>query len=58
MLNIYIQSLPKYLRPSLVYMIKEGREKESALLILLIFYKKKSQKSWDTIIGTPQNSYE
>ncbi len=40
----YIQSWPKISAP-LVNMIKEGCENESALLILLIFYLKNSQKS-------------
>ncbi len=41
---IYIQSWSKLLAP-LVNMIKEGCENDSALLILLIFYLKTSQKS-------------
>ncbi len=41
---MYIQSWPKISAP-LVNMIKEGCENKSALLILLIFYFKKSQNS-------------
>ncbi len=41
---IYIQSWPKISAP-LVNMFKEGCENESALLILLIFCLKNSQKS-------------
>ncbi len=40
----YVQSWAKISAP-LVNMIKEGCENESALLILLIFYLKYSQKS-------------
>ncbi len=43
-MQTYIQSWPNISAP-LVNMIKEGCENESALLILLIFYKTKSQKS-------------
>ncbi len=43
-LLIFIQSWPKISAP-LVNMIQEGCENKSALLIILIFYLKKSQKS-------------
>ncbi len=43
LLYMYVQSWPKISAP-LVNMIKEGCENESALLILLIIYLKKSKK--------------